>query len=99
MSCNCKNDKIVESLSTNEKTLGGKLKKYSFNFIKYLIVISLSVILVIPVFIIVLFRVIILKNNEINPLPSIIKIFGKNKKSKNDKMFEGVGLLNNIESN
>jgi hypothetical protein len=98
MSCNCKNSKIAEPLSPNEKTLGGKLKKYIFNFIKYLLVISISAILVIPVLLIVLFRVIVLKNNEINLLPGMIKMFGQNKKSKTDGMFDGVDLLNNVES-
>jgi hypothetical protein len=88
----------VESLSPNEKTLGGKLKKYTFNFIKYLVVISISAILVIPVLLIVLFRVIVLKNNEINLLPSMVKMFGQNKKSKTDEMFNEVNLLNNVES-
>jgi hypothetical protein len=100
MSCNCKNNKIVESLSTNEKTLSGKLKKYSFNFIKYLIVISITSVLIIPVFIIVLFRVIVLNKSEINILPSMLKIFksNKGKDSNYDKMFDGVDLLNNVES-
>lgn len=100
MSCNCKNSKIVESLSTNEKTLGGKLKKYSFNFIKYLIVIAIASVLIIPVFVIVLFRVIVLNKSEINILPSMLKIFksNKGKDSNYDKMFDGVDLLNNVES-
>jgi hypothetical protein len=100
MSCNCKNSKIVESFSTDEKTLGGKLKKYTFNFIKYLLVISISAILVIPVLLIVLFRVIILNKNEIDVLPSMLKIFksNKGKDSNYDKMFDEVDLLNNVES-
>jgi hypothetical protein len=100
MGCNCKNNKIVESLSTNEKTLGGKLKKYTFNFIKYLIVISVASVLVIPVFLIVLFRVIVLNKTEINILPSMLKMFksNKGKDSNYDKMFDGVDLLNNVES-
>jgi len=100
MSCNCKNSKIVESLSTDEKTLGGKLKKYTFNFIKYLLVIAISAILVIPVLLVVLFRVIILNKNEIDVLPSMLKIFksNKGKDSNYDKMFDEVDLLNNVES-
>ena len=100
MSCNCKNSKIVESLSTDKKTLGGKLKKYTFNFIKYLLVISISAILVIPVLLVVLFRVIILNKNEIDVLPSMLKIFksNKGKDSNYDKMFDEVDLLNNVES-
>ncbi len=100
MSCNCKNSKIVESLSTNEKTLGGKLKKYSFNFIKYLIVIAIASVLIIPVFVIVLFRVLVLNKSEINILPSMLKMFksNKGKDSNYDKMFDGVDLLNNVES-
>lgn len=98
MSCNCKNSKIVEPISPNEKTLGGKLKNYTFNFIKYLLIISISAILVMPVLLIVLFRVIVLKNNEINLLPGMIKIFGQNKKSKTDEMFDEVNLLNNVET-
>jgi hypothetical protein len=100
MSCNCKNSKIVESLSTDKKTLGGKLKKYTFNFIKYLLVIAISAILVIPVLLVVLFRVIILNKNEIDVLPSMLKIFksNKGKDSNYDKMFDEVDLLNNVES-
>jgi len=100
MSCNCKSSKIVESLSTDEKTLGGKLKKYTFNFIKYLLVIAISAILVIPVLLVVLFRVIILNKNEIDVLPSMLKIFksNKGKDSNYDKMFDEVDLLNNVES-
>jgi hypothetical protein len=100
MSCNCKNSKIVESLSTDKKTLGGELKKYTFNFIKYLLVISISAILVIPVLLIVLFRVIVLNKNEIDVLPSMLKIFksNKGKDSNYDKMFDEVDLLNNVES-
>jgi len=100
MSCNCKSSKIVESLSTDEKTLGGKLKKYTFNFIKYLLVIAISAILVIPVLLIVLFRVIVLNKNEIDVLPSMLKIFKSNKgnDSNYDKMFDEVDLLNNVES-
>jgi general stress protein CsbA len=90
----------VESLSTDEKTLGGKLKKYTFNFIKYLLVIAISAILVIPVLLVVLFRVIILNKNEIDVLPSMLKIFksNKGKDSNYDKMFDEVDLLNNVES-
>jgi hypothetical protein len=90
----------VESLSTNEKTLGGKLKKYSFNFIKYLIVIAIASVLIIPVFVIVLFRVLVLNKSEINILPSMLKMFksNKGKDSNYDKMFDGVDLLNNVES-
>jgi hypothetical protein len=88
----------VEPISPNEKTLGGKLKNYTFNFIKYLLIISISAILVMPVLLIVLFRVIVLKNNEINLLPGMIKIFGQNKKSKTDEMFDEVNLLNNVET-
>lgn len=99
MGCNCKNSKIVENNSTSEKNVGSKLKKYFFNTIFYLIVLAATSILLIPFFIIVLFRVIVLKNNEINVLPSMIKMFGQNKKSKTDKMFDGVDLLNNVKSN
>ncbi len=99
MSCNCKNPIIVENNSTNEKNVGSKLKKYFFNTIFYLIVLAATSILLIPFLIIVLFRVIVLKNNEINILPSMIKMFGQNKKSKTDEIFNGVDLLNNVESN
>jgi hypothetical protein len=98
MSCNCKNPKIVENNSTTEKNVGTKLKKYFLNTIFYLIVLAISSILIIPVFVVVLFRVIVLKNNEINLLPGMVKMFGQNKKSKTDGMFDGVDLLNNVES-
>jgi len=48
----------------------------------------------------VLFRVIILNKNEIDVLPSMLKIFksNKGKDSNYDKMFDEVDLLNNVES-
>jgi general stress protein CsbA len=63
-------------------------------------VISVASVLVIPVFLIVLFRVIVLNKTEINILPSMLKMFksNKGKDSNYDKMFDGVDLLNNVES-
>ncbi len=98
MSC-CKNKKKTEISPTNEKKTGNKVISYLFNFIFFLIVMAILSVLIIPIFGILLFRVMVLNKNEVNMLPTLIKIFKSNKSGKTeyDKTFDGVSLLNNLE--
>lgn len=77
MGCNCKNSSVnIEELEV-EKTNKVKIGNTVLNFILFLVLTCVVIPFVIPFIIYVLFKTIVLKNNNNNLMPMLLKVSKK----------------------
>ena len=84
MGCNCKNPSVNTEDEVIEKTKKLKVVNTILNFILFLILTCLVIPFVIPFIIYVLFKSIVLKNNNINMISSFMKLSKKLIESEKD---------------
>lgn len=77
MGCNCKNTSTNTEVEIEEKTNKLKVVNTVLNFILFLILTCITIPFVIPFIIYVLFKSIVLKNNNINMISSFMKLSKK----------------------
>jgi hypothetical protein len=77
MGCNCKNPSVNTEDEVIEKTNKLKVVNTILNFILFLVLTCLVIPFVIPFIIYVLFKSVVLKNNNINMISSFMKLSKK----------------------
>jgi hypothetical protein len=77
MGCNCKNPSVDTEELEVEKTNKVKIGNTILNFILFLVLTCVVIPFVIPFIIYVLFKTIVLKNNNNNLIPMLLKVSKK----------------------